>query len=135
MSTYRRISAHGKANHVATKYDWLLCDKSSVMTVSNGTQTTVIDTGNTTLRLEQNEDQEQYLAAETAVDRTQNWIVPETGRRHESSQDLHNGFTAVGLDMLDLSSILESSQVLSKELKACTFFSNTRFRLGTLRSL
>ncbi|KAH4006879.1 hypothetical protein HBI56_033610 [Parastagonospora nodorum] len=117
MSTYRRISAHGKANHVATKYDWLLCDKSSVMTVSNGTQTTVIDTGNTTLRLEQNEDQEQYLAAETAVDRTQNWIVPETGRRHESSQDLHNGFTAVGLDMLDLSSILESSQVLSKELK------------------
>jgi len=82
MSTYRRISAHGKANHVATKYDWLLRDKSTVMTASNGTQTTVIDTGNTTLRIEQNEDQEQYLAAETAVDRTQNWIVPETGRRH-----------------------------------------------------
>jgi signal transduction histidine kinase len=64
----------------------------------------MIDTGNTAFRLEQNEDH-QYLGAETAVDRTQNWIVPE-----------NNGFSAVGLDMLDLSSILESSQVLSSEL-------------------
>jgi hypothetical protein len=117
ISTYRRISAFGKANHVAMKYEWLLRGHSTVATMDVGVQTTIIDTGNTTFRLEQNEDQEQYLATESAVDRTQNWIVPETGRRHESSQDLHNGFSAVGLDMLDLSSILESSQVLSSELK------------------
>ncbi|KAL5120883.1 Chk1 protein kinase [Pleosporales sp. CAS-2024a] len=117
MANYRRMSAFGKASHVATRYEWILRDGSSITTREVGVQTTVMDTGNTTLRLEQNEDQEQYLAAESAVDRTQNWIVPETGRRHESSQDLHNGFSAVGLDMLDLSSILESSQVLSSELK------------------
>ncbi|KAJ4375072.1 Chk1 protein kinase [Neocucurbitaria cava] len=116
ISTYRRISAFGKANHVASKYEWLLRGGASLTTMDAAVQTTVIDTGNTTLRLEQNEDQEQYLGAESAVDRTQNWIVPETAKRHESAQDLHNGFSAVGLDMLDLSSILESSQVLSSEL-------------------
>jgi hypothetical protein len=117
ISTYRRFSAYGKANHVITKYEWLLRSSQERMTTDVGCQTLVIDTGNTTFRLEQNEDQEQYLATESAVDRTQNWIVPDTGRRHESSQDLNNGFSAVGLDMLDLSSILESSQVLSSELK------------------
>ena len=79
-------------------------------------QTTIIDTGNTPFRLEQNDDQEQSLATETAVDRTQNWISPDTVKRQETSPDLRNGFSAVGLDMLDLSSILESSHVLSSEL-------------------
>jgi tetratricopeptide (TPR) repeat protein len=116
ISTYRRISAYGKANHVAAKYDWLYRGTSSITTMDVGVQTTMIDTGNTSLKLEQNEGQEQY----SAVDRTQNWVVPQkpdTGKRHESTQDLANGFSAVGLDMLDLSSILESSQVLSSELK------------------
>ena len=117
ISVYRRISAYGKANHVISKYEFLLRGTVSLTTVDVAVQTTIIDTGHTTFRLGQNEDHEQLLGAETAVDRTQNWIVPETGRRHESSSDLRNGFSAVGLDMLDLSSILESSQVLSSELK------------------
>lgn len=117
ISTYRRMSAFGKANHVLSKHEWLLRGSSSVTTMDAACQTTIIDTNNTTYRLEQNEDQEQYLATETAVDRTQNWIVPEAARRQDTGQDLHNGFSAVGLDMLDLSSILESSQVLSSELK------------------
>jgi signal transduction histidine kinase/tetratricopeptide (TPR) repeat protein len=117
VSAYRRMSAYGKASYVANKYEWLLRGSSSLSTIDVGIQTTTIDTGNTTFRLEQNEDQEQYRASETAVDRTQNWIVPNHGKRHESSQDLNNSFSAVGLDMLDLSSILESSQVLSSELK------------------
>ncbi|KAF1916144.1 putative histidine kinase HHK1p [Ampelomyces quisqualis] len=115
ISAYRRMSAYGKADQVAKKYEWLLRRSAAVPTTDVGVQTTVIDTGNTSFRI--NEDQEQYLAAESAIDRTQNWIVPDTGRRHESAQDLQNGFSAVGLDMLDLSSILESSQVLSSELK------------------
>ena len=117
LSVYRRISAYGKANHVINKYEFLLRGTVSLSTMDVAVQTTIIDTGNTTFRLEQNEDHEQLLGAETAVDRTQNWIVPETGRRHESSNDLRDGFSAVGLDMLDLSSILESSRVLSSELK------------------
>jgi signal transduction histidine kinase len=114
ISTYRRMSAYGKAKHVASRYEWLVHGSASLTTVDQAVQTSVVDTGNTALRLEQN-DHDQYLGAETAVDRTQNWIVPET-RRQESAPALHNGLSAVGLDMLDLSSILESSQVLSSEL-------------------
>jgi signal transduction histidine kinase len=117
ISTYRRMSAYGKANNVATKYEWLLHGTSSLTATDVGVQTTTIDTGNTTFRLEQNEDQEQYRVSETAIDRTQNWIVPNHGKKQEASPNLNNGFSAVGLDMLDLSSILESSQVLSSELK------------------
>ena len=81
-------------------------------------QTTIIDTGNTPFRLEQNEDQEaRLLGTETAVDRTQNWIVPNSIKRHDTQHELQSDVSAVGLDMLDLSSILESSQVLSSELK------------------
>lgn len=116
ISTYRRMSAYGKANHVAAKYEWLLRGTRSLTTMDVAVQTTIIDTGNTTYRLEQNEDHEKLLSAETAVDRTQNWIVPENGKCNEAPHDL-NGFSAAGLDMLDLSSILESSQVLSSELK------------------
>ncbi|KAF2123396.1 two-component sensor protein histidine protein kinase-like protein [Dothidotthia symphoricarpi CBS 119687] len=116
ISTYRRMSAFGKANHVAAKYEWLLQGTRSLTTMDVAVQTTVIDTGNTTFRLGQNEDQDKFLSAETAVDRTQNWIVPETVKHQDSPHDL-NGFSAAGLDMLDLSSILESSQVLSSELK------------------
>lgn len=117
ISTYRRISAYGKATHVATKYEWLYRGGPSLTTMDAACQTTIIDTNNTLSRLEQNEDREHYLTSESAVDRTQNWIVPDTGRRHESAQDLQHGFSAVGLDMLDLASILESSHVLSSELK------------------
>jgi serine/threonine protein kinase/GAF domain-containing protein len=117
ISTYRRMSAYGKANHVAIKYEWLLRGSVSLTTTDVAVQTTIIDTGNTTFRLEQNEEQEQLLGAETAVDWTRDWVAPEATRRQESSHDLRNGFSAVGLDMLDLSSILESSQVLSSELK------------------
>jgi hypothetical protein len=113
ISTYRRMSAYGKANHVASKYEPLLRGGASLTTVDAAVQTSVVDTDNTAFRLEQNNDN---MGAETAVDRTNDWIVPETGRRHESAQDLHSGLSAVGLDMLDLSSILESSQVLSSEL-------------------
>jgi serine/threonine protein kinase/GAF domain-containing protein len=116
ISAYRRMSAYGKANHVAIKYEWLLRGSVSLTTMDVAVQTTIIDTGNTTFRLEQNEEQEQLLGVTTAVDRTQNWVVPEVPRRQES-HDLRNSFSAVGLDMLDLSSILESSQVLSSELK------------------
>jgi GAF domain-containing protein len=117
ISTYRRMSAYGKATHVATKYEWLYRGGPSLTTMDVACQTTIIDTNNTLYRLGQNDDQEHYLTTETAVDRTQNWIVPDTGKRHESAHDLQHGFSAVGLDMLDLASILESSHVLSSELK------------------
>lgn len=79
-------------------------------------QTNIIDTGNTSFKLEQNEDHERLFGSESAVDRTQNWLSPKSGKKQETTHDFANGFSVNGLDMLDLSSILESSQVLSSEL-------------------
>jgi signal transduction histidine kinase/predicted ATPase len=116
ISTYRRISVYGKANQLTSKYEWLLRGTASLSTMDVAVQTTIIDTGNTSFRLEQNEDnEERFLGQESAVDRTQDWVTP--GKRHDTQHDLQTGFSAAGLDMLDLSSILESSQVLSSELK------------------
>jgi signal transduction histidine kinase len=116
ISTYRRISVYGKANQLTTKYEWLLRGTASLSVMDVAVQTTIIDTGNTSFRLEQNEDHEsRFLGQESAVDRTQDWVTP--GKRNDAQHDLQTGFSAAGLDMLDLSSILESSQVLSSELK------------------
>ncbi|EMD66665.1 hypothetical protein COCSADRAFT_84482 [Bipolaris sorokiniana ND90Pr] len=111
LSTYRQMSAFGKANHFASKHESLLGRSAPFTAQDVGVQTSITETNNTAFRLEQND-----LVTETSVDRTQNWIVPEGTRRQESAQGLQNGLSAVGLDMLDLSSILESSQVLSSEL-------------------
>jgi hypothetical protein len=124
ISCYRRMSACGKADQLTTKYEWVLRGTSSLSTVDVAVQTTIIDTGNTQLRLEQNEDREAELhgAAESTDDRTNAWIEPKpesTPRvRPDAPREIGNTFSvAVGLDMLDLSSILESTQVLSSELK------------------
>ncbi|KAF1979878.1 putative histidine kinase HHK1p [Bimuria novae-zelandiae CBS 107.79] len=119
ISIYRSTSAFGKADQLTSKYEWLLRGTSSLSTMDVAVQTTIIDTGNTSFRLEQNEDHERLLGTESAVDRTQNWLAPGLGKRQDSNSqhDFQNrGFSVNGLDMLDLSSILESSQVLSSEL-------------------
>lgn len=118
ISTYRRISVYGKANQLSTRYEWLLRGTASLSTMDVAVQTTIIDTGNTSLRLSQNADEEdRLLGTSTAVERTQDWVRPNSTKRHASQQDLQSGLSATGLDMLDLSSILESSQLLSGELK------------------
>ncbi|OCL11555.1 hypothetical protein AOQ84DRAFT_373926 [Glonium stellatum] len=122
ISTYRRVSAFGKSQQITEKYEWLLRGTSTLLTMDVACQTTIIDTGNTSFKLEQNDDQEALLlGAETSVDRTQAWLVPNStagpSKRVETQHDLQGGFSAVGLDMIDLASILESSQVLSSELQ------------------
>jgi len=116
ISIYRRTSAFGKANQLTTKYEWLIRGTASLSTMDVAVQTTVIDTGNTPFRLEQNDDQERLLEDESLVDRTQDWLAPTNSVQRPNDLQLQNGFSAAGLDMLDLSSILESSQVLSSEL-------------------
>ncbi|OAG03584.1 putative histidine kinase HHK1p [Paraphaeosphaeria sporulosa] len=116
ISIYRRTSAFGKANQLTTKFEWLLRGTASLSTMDVAVQTTIIDTGNTSFRLEQNEDHERFLETETAVDRTTDWLAPNSSKRQVTENDFPNGFSVNGLDMLDLSSILESSQVLSSEL-------------------
>jgi predicted ATPase/signal transduction histidine kinase/tetratricopeptide (TPR) repeat protein len=130
LASYRRIGAYGKAEHVAQKFEWLIRGTTSLNRVDMACQTDVIDTGNTSYKLEQNQDQTtQALGVETSADRTQAWVEP--GRRHGSIVDNgldvfaapqttvkeNNDLSGIGLDMIDLASILESSQLLSSELR------------------
>jgi tetratricopeptide (TPR) repeat protein len=132
LASYRRIGAYGKAEQVARKFEWLIRGTSSLNKVDMGVQTDVIDTGNTSFKLERNEDRTtQALGVETTADRTQNWVEPAALRRQGSvamdgsidlfssppASDSNKELSAMGLDMIDLASILESSQLLSSELR------------------
>jgi len=128
ISCYRRVGAYAKASQVADKYERLL-HGNTYDTVDVGCQTTIIDTANTQFKLEKNEETVmQDLGAETSEDRTQAWVGPGIKRaesaatsgafpRPEQSKDLQTEISALGLDMIDLASILESSQLLSSELQ------------------
>jgi signal transduction histidine kinase len=112
LSAYRRIGAYGKAKQVSEKYEWLLKGTTSLSTAEVAVQTTIVDTGNTSYKLEQNEERtKQTLGVETSADRTRNFV-----QQPEPLQNNPNDFSAMGLDMIDLASILESSQLLSSEL-------------------
>jgi signal transduction histidine kinase len=114
LSAYRRIGAYGKAKQLLEKYEWLLKGTTSLNTAEAAVQTTIVDTGNTSYKLEQNEERTtQALGVETSADRTRNFLQhPEPNNTGASSND----FSAMGLDMIDLASIIESSQLLSSEL-------------------
>jgi signal transduction histidine kinase/predicted ATPase/CheY-like chemotaxis protein/serine/threonine protein kinase len=124
ISNYRRISAFGKAKQLTTKFEWVLRGTASLSSMDAEVQTTIIDTNNTELRLEQNDDRETARngGVESSAQRTNAWVEPNESvtptPRPDAPADLGNTFSvAVGLDMLDLSSILESTQVLSSELQ------------------
>ncbi|KAL2358534.1 putative histidine kinase HHK1p [Cryomyces antarcticus] len=118
IAAYKSVSAFGKAEHIAEKHEFLLQGAMSHMPIDAACQTEESDMGNTPYRLEQNQNS---LAVETSQDRTQAWLTPNTGteqlKRAEHQGALKGGLSAVGLDMIDLTSILESSQVLSSELQ------------------
>lgn len=112
ISAYRRISALAKATHISEKHEFLLHGTRTFNMTDAGTQT--MENENISFSLAQGE------APETSVARTQAWLTPSANthpHQHETQSDLQGGFSAVGLDMIDLASILESSQLLSSELK------------------
>lgn len=115
VAVYQRMSASGKAAHVSEKHAFLLQGTRSLVTMDAGTQT--IDNDNISFTLAQNE---ATLTAETSADRTQAWLSPATATQthgNGTQETLKGGLAAVGLDMIDLASILESSQLLSSELQ------------------
>ncbi|KAI9811780.1 MAG: hypothetical protein M1827_005325 [Pycnora praestabilis] len=118
IAAYTRISALGIVKHIAGKHETLLNNAKNVRMVDAESQTTEVlrDTQNTSYRLEENERQATHkLGSETSQDRTRNWLAPNVAIKEEP--EAKTGFPAVGLDMIDLTSILESSQVISSELQ------------------
>ena len=120
VATYSSIGATGKVDQLTVKHEWVLKSASTVRTADVGIQTadTIGDIQNTQFRIEENERQEtRNLGKETTGDRTKAWIGPEIdtmpGLRSKDSNDV----SGLGLDVLDLQSILEFNQAISSELQ------------------
>lgn len=118
LRCYTNTGAVGLSAHVAEKFEWLLNSESGIENVDVACQTDIVDTGNTAYKLEKHAGQ---AVPETSADRTEAWLAPApnhtTIRRSDTQGDLPGGFSAVGLDVIDLTGILESSQVLASELQ------------------
>ena len=117
-NNYSRIGASGKVAQLSTKHEWILKASSSIQTRSQAVQTaeTVGEIENTRFRIEENERQETInLGVETAGDRTSAWVSPTTP--DPANKSAHQGISDLGLDVLDLQSILEFNQAISSELE------------------
>ncbi|KAB8345845.1 hypothetical protein FH972_022900 [Carpinus fangiana] len=104
ISAYRRISAFGKSVALSAKHEWLLKGTTSLYSTEIGVQTDL-------------PSQAQQSLGQIVADRTSAWVQPDasspSGDKVKNAADIVEG---TGLDMIDLTSILRSSQVLSSEL-------------------
>ena len=119
ISAYRRAGATGKADHVSDRYEFLLFGTRSLATMDAGTQTTMMDSETPTSY--QLEKMASRQIEPSSADRTNAWLDPHSAStphqpKEQSAPSFSGGLSAAGLDMIDLTSILESSQLLSSEL-------------------
>lgn len=115
ISAWSAISAGGKAAMVAEKHEWLLKTATSARTVDIGCQTV-----DSLLEITRDAVQEEIVIPSQIEeeDRRHRWIEQNGVTTGERSLDI----SSVGLDIIDLSSILESSQVMSSELQIDKLF-------------
>ncbi len=120
IAVYSTFGASGKVDQLTTKHEWVLKSALTVRTADAAIQTadTIGEIENTQFRIEEHERQEtRNLGKETAGDRTKAWINPQTNSapplRSKDSSDV----SGLGLDVLDLQSILEFNQAISSELQ------------------
>ena len=119
IATYARINAVGKAEQVKTLNEWILKSVNTVRTVDSGVQTDNVD--NTHFHIEENERREtRNLGKETAGDRTEAWVEPGFQNNGIDKTQIclsDPDIAGMGLDVLDLQSILSFNQLLSSELQ------------------
>ncbi|MCJ1313739.1 hypothetical protein MMC25_007419 [Agyrium rufum] len=118
IAAYMRVRATGKIEMMTTQHAALLSTTKRTLRADAGTQTvtTVGDLRNTQAHVEENERQEnENLGAETRSDRTEAWLQP--GYQIKDVKDGDTDVSNLGLDVLDLQSILEFNQVISSELQ------------------
>ncbi|KAL4942237.1 hypothetical protein BDV06DRAFT_165746 [Aspergillus oleicola] len=110
ITAWAAISAVGKASQLTEKHEWLLRTATSCRSVDVGCQTV-----DSLLGISQDVGQEHVGATQTLQEdeRKQHWIEQSGATTGERSLDI----SGVGLDIIDLTSILESSQVMSSELQ------------------
>ncbi|KAJ9293720.1 hypothetical protein DTO271G3_7602 [Paecilomyces variotii] len=107
IAAYTTISASGKAAHLAEKHEWLLKTATTSRTNDAGCQTvdSLIDI--------HRDSGAEPVTPHMEDERKQQWLEQNGMTSGERSLDI----SGVGLDIIDLSSILEFSQVMSSELQ------------------
>ncbi|KAJ5141279.1 hypothetical protein N7526_002274 [Penicillium atrosanguineum] len=114
IAAWSSISASGKTTMLAEKHEWLLKTATSARTIDVGCQT--IDS---LAEITRDAVQEEIVPSQIEdEERRQQWIEQNGVTAGERSMDI----SSVGLDIIDLSSILESSQVMSSELQIDKLF-------------
>ncbi|KAI9928928.1 hypothetical protein MW887_001321 [Aspergillus wentii] len=110
IAAWASISAAGKASQLTEKHEWLLKTATSLRSVDVGCQTV-----DSLLEINRNSTEDHMVMTQTMEedDRKHRWIEQNGVTTGERSLDI----SGVGLDIIDLSSILESSQVMSSELQ------------------
>lgn len=126
VATYRRANAMGKAAQLSEKHAFVLRGTRSLAVNDASTQT--IETRGT-FTMDRVARNDEDMVSQTSEDRTKAWLHPNMltttisrESRLERDPDMplsqHTGTaSALGLDMIDLANILESSQLLSSELQ------------------
>lgn len=120
LSAYRQISAFGLVDHVSEKYQFLLYGTRTGTSRDVGVQ---VDFSEETTIPYRSAGSATQHRPQTTAERTNDWVDPGAAQEKELNTNKLSGamlspggYSAVGLDMLDLASILESSQLLSSEL-------------------
>ncbi|KAJ5493210.1 hypothetical protein N7539_001956 [Penicillium diatomitis] len=115
ISAWTAISAGGKAQIITEKHEWLLKTATSSRTMDIGCQTV-----DALVEISRVTPQEEITLPSQLEeeDRRRRWIEQSRVDLGQKSLDI----SSVGLDIIDLSSILESSQVMSSELQIDKLF-------------
>jgi hypothetical protein len=119
IAAYNQIGASGKANHISKKHEPLLKGYTYFRRADAACQTDFLgDSTNAQFRLDADENDPQQsrdFGNDCSQDRTRAWLLP--------AQPLDDGKGSISglppsanLDMIDLASILTSSQVISSEV-------------------
>ena len=101
-AAWNRISAIGKSQQLQEKHEWLLKTATTARTQDAAVQTVDV----TSLGVGEDPDRAKH-------EYTKAWVQPKAGVTQTTTQDL----PGMGLDILDLTSILEFSRVISSELQ------------------
>ncbi|KAK5190184.1 Chk1 protein kinase [Exophiala xenobiotica] len=102
ITAWNRINASGKAKQLSDKHEWLIKTATTSRTMEAATQTE-------DLHLPMSEE----AHAQIKRDYTSAWVQPKTTATTQAAPDV----PGLGLDILDLTSILEFSRVISSELQ------------------
>jgi signal transduction histidine kinase/CheY-like chemotaxis protein len=102
ITAWNRINASGKAKQLSDKHEWLIKTATTSRTMEAATQTE-------DLHLPMSEE----AHAQIKRDYTSAWVQPKTAATTQAAPDV----PGLGLDILDLTSILEFSRVISSELQ------------------